>query len=138
MTTPAGGDLIYEWGVVVSNIDAANGAQFNGSSITAGNGFTLLSADLQTGSADQYMVQAAPGAVTPTFSPSGSETWASLAMALKAASGGTPAPAGVRIVHVQHTMVSWPGHPTPVALAFPSTGNLLVGSFTGDTPSRRK
>ncbi len=135
ITSSAAGDLIYQWGVVVSSIDAANGAQFNGSGITAGNGFTLLSADLQAGSADQYLVQAAAGGVTPAFSPSGSETWASVAMALKAAPGGTPAPTGIRIVHVQHTMLAWPGHSAPMTLAFPSSGNLLVGSFTGDTPS---
>src|SRR5262249_53822771 len=50
-TTTSPGDLIYEWGIDASAVDATAGGQFNGSSITAGPGFTLLSADLQVGSA---------------------------------------------------------------------------------------
>jgi len=130
ITTSAAGDLIYQWGTDVSAGDVNWGVQFNGTGITAGSGFTLLSADLQTGSADQYMVQSAAGTITPTFSTSGSDTWSSLAIALKSASAGTPPPSGIRIVHVQHQMIAWPGHTSPVTVAFPSSGNLLVGSFT--------
>jgi uncharacterized repeat protein (TIGR01451 family) len=135
ITTTVPGDLIYEWGVDVSAIDYNYGIQFNGSSITAGPGFTLLSADLQTGSADQYMVQTVAGNVSPTFTASGTDTWSSLAIALKSALAGTPPPLGIRIVHMQHTVVAWPGHTTPVTLAFPSSGNLLAGLFTGTIAS---
>jgi hypothetical protein len=127
----AAGDLVYHWGVDVSATDPNYGIQFNGSGITAGTGFTLLGADLQTGSADQYLVQATANAIAPTFGASGSHTWASVAMALKSCACGTPPPNTIRIVHVQHTMIAWPGQSTPVTLQFPSSGNLLVGLFTG-------
>ncbi len=131
ITPTIAGDLVYEWGVDVSATDPNYGIQFNGTSITAGTGFTLLSADLQTGSADQYKVQSTTGSITPTFTASGTDTWAAVAMALKACACGTPPPNGIRIVHVQHTMIAWPGHSSPVTLQFPSSGNLLVGLFTG-------
>jgi hypothetical protein len=54
----AAGDLVYHWGVDVSR-------------------FTLLGADLQTRSADQYLGQPTATAITPTFA----HTWASVAMA---------------------------------------------------------
>jgi hypothetical protein len=131
ITPTTAGDLVYHWGVDVSATDPNYGIQFNGSSITAGTGFTLLGADLQTGSADQYFVQPAAAAITPTFSASGSHTWASVAMALKSCTCGTPPPNTIRIVHVQHTMIAWPGHSNPVTMQFPTSGNLLVGLFTG-------
>jgi hypothetical protein len=131
ITPSLGNDLVYEWGVDVSAIDPNYGTLFNGTSITAGVGFTLLAADLQTGSADQYEVQPTTASITPTFSASGTDTWSSVAMALKSCTCGTPPPNGIRIVHIQHTMIAWPGHTTPVTLQFPSSGNLLVGLFTG-------
>ena len=131
ITPSVAGDLLYHWGLDVSAIDVNYGSLFNGSSITAGSGFTLLSADLQTGSADQFQVLPTTTAVTPTFAASGSDTWASVALALKPCTCGTAPGAGMRIVHVQHTMIAWASHTTPVVMQFPSSGNLLVGLFTG-------
>lgn len=131
ITTKAAGDLIYHWGVDFSDTNE-NGGGYNGSSITAGPGFTLLSADLQVGSADQYLIQPAAGTVNPTFTASGSATWGSLALALKSASAGTPPPPGIRIVRVQHTLlnsVRAQGRANPVVMQFPSSGNLLVGLY---------
>jgi hypothetical protein len=133
ITTTAPGDLIYHWGVDFSDTNS-NGGAYNGSSITAGAGFTLLSADLQVGSADQYEVQSSAGSIDPTFTATGSATWGSLALALKSASAGTPPPAGIRIVHIQHTLLSngnVQGRTTPVVMQFPSSGNLLAGLFNG-------
>lgn len=131
--TPTGsGDLIYHWGVDFSDTNS-NGGNYNGSSISAGSGFTLLSADLQVGSADQYAVQTDSGAITPTFSASGSATWGSLALALKSSTAGTPPAAGIHIVHIQHTLLAATrsqGRSTPIAMQFPSSGNLLVGLYT--------
>ena len=139
ITTTTPGDLIYEWGTDISAMDTEYGAVFNGASITAGPGFTLLSSDLQTGSADQFMVQDAAGPINPTFSASGSDTWSSVALALQSGQAGTPPPqTGIRIVHVQHEMIAWPGHTSPVTLAFPSSGNLLVAMFTRDNNFRNK
>jgi len=76
ITTTAPGDLIYEGGASLSSSNI-NGGAYNGTSITAGTGFTLLSADLQVGSSDQYHIQPTAGTITPTFSASGSATWGS-------------------------------------------------------------
>ena len=129
ITTTADGDLIYQWGAAISDA-TDNGGTYNGTSITAGSGFTLLSADLQVGSADQYQVQTAAGVITPTFSASGSSTWGSLALALNSAPGGTPPASGARICNVQYTLIAAPhsqNRITPTVLQFPSSGNLLVG-----------
>jgi hypothetical protein len=136
MTTQSPGDLIYQWGVDFSDTNA-NGGAYNGSSLGVGSGFTLLSADLQVGSCDQFTVQKQAGPISPTFSASGSSTWGSLALALKSASTGTPPPAGIRIVHIQHTLLdsvySSQNRPDPIVMQFPSQGNLLVGTYnSGD------
>ena len=136
ITTSAPGDLIYEWGASLSSSDI-NGGAFNGTSITAGTGFTLLSADLQVGSSDQYHIQPAAGPITPTFSASGSATWGSVAIALKSATAGTAPPPGIRIIHLQHTLlqsVRAQNRPEPIVMQFPSSGNLLVGLFNGAGP----
>jgi hypothetical protein len=136
ITTTAPGDLIYEWGASLSSSNV-NGGAFNGTSITAGSGFTLLSADLQVGSADQYQIQPSAGPITPSFSASGSHVWGSLAIALKSATAGTAPPAGIRIVHLQHTLlqaVRAQNREEPIVMQFPSTGNLLIGLYNAAGP----
>ena len=116
VTTMASGDLIYHWGIDFSDTNS-NGGAFNGTSITGGSGFTLLSADLQVGSADQFLVQPSAGAIVPNFTVSGSAVWGSVALALKGARAGTPPPPGIRIVHVQHTLLDSPAaqnRPQPI------------------------
>ncbi len=136
ITTTAPGDLIYEWGGSLSSSDN-NGGAFNGTSITAGTDFTLLSADLQVGSGDQYQIQPNAGPITPTFSASGSEVWGSLAIALKSGTAGTAPPSGIRIVHLQHTLmqaVRAQNREEPIVMQFPSSGNLLVGLYNAAGP----
>jgi hypothetical protein len=136
ITTTAPGDLIYEWGASLSSSDE-NGGAFNGTSITAGTDFTLLSADLQVGSGDQYHIQPAAGPITPTFEASGSEVWGSVAIALKSATSGTPPPPGIRIIHLQHTLlqaVRAQNREEPIVMQFPSSGNLLVGLYNAAGP----
>jgi hypothetical protein len=136
ITTTAPGDLIYEWGASLSSSNI-NGGAFNGTSITAGSGFTLLSADLQVGSGDQYQIQSTSGPITPTFSASGSAVWGSLAIALKSAAAGTAPPPGIRIVHLQHTLlqaVRAQNRREPIVMQFPSSGNLLVGLYNAAGP----
>jgi hypothetical protein len=136
ITTTAPGDLIYEWGASLSTSDN-NGGAFNGTSITAGTDFTLLSADLQVGSGDQYQIQPGAGPITPTFSASGSAVWGSLAVALKSATAGTAPPPGIRIIHLQHTLlqaVRAQNREEPIVMQFPSSGNLLVGLYNAAGP----
>ena len=130
IVTTGSGDLIYEWGASLSSSNATGGA-WNGATITAGTNFTLLSADLQVGSGDQYYLQPSAGSITPTFAASGSATWGSLAIALKPAQAGTPPGSGIRIVHVQHTLLASAmvqGRSNPIMMQFPSSGNLLIGT----------
>ena len=137
ITTTAPGDLIYEWGASLSSSNI-NGGAYNGTSITAGTGFTLLSADLQVGSSDQYHIQPTAGPITPTFSASGSATWGSVAIALKSATAGTAPPPGIRIIHLQHTLlqsVRAQNRSGAIVMQFPSSGNLLVGLFNGAGPT---
>ena len=136
ITTTVPGDLIYEWGASLSSSNI-NGGAYNGTSITAGAGFTLLSADLQVGSSDQYHIQPTAGTINPTFSASGSATWGSVAIALKSATAGTAPPPGIRIIHLQHTLlqsVRAQNRAVPIVMQFPSSGNLLVGLFNGAGP----
>jgi len=136
ITTTAPGDLVYEWGASLSSSDE-NGGAFNGTSITSGTGFTLLSADLQVGSGDQYHIQPSAGPITPTFEASGSEVWGSLAIALKSATAGTAPPPGIRIIHLQHTLlqaVRAQNREEPIVMQFPSSGNLLVGLYNAAGP----
>jgi hypothetical protein len=136
ITTTQPGDLVYEWGASLSTTNS-NGGAFNGSSIAAGQGFELLNADLQTGNAAQWHVQQAAGPITPTFGASGSATWGSLAVALKSADSGTMPGPGIRIVHLQHTLlqaVRAQNRPNPIVMQFPSTGNLLVGLLNSALP----
>jgi hypothetical protein len=123
IATTAPGDLIYEWGASLSNSNI-NGGAYNGTSITAGAGFTLLTADLQVGSSDQYQIQRTAGTITPTFSASGFATWGSVAIALKSATAGTAPPPGIRIIHLQHTLlqsVRAQNRAEPIVMQFPSS-----------------
>lgn len=132
MRTTTAGDLIYEWGVDFSATNSKGGA-FNGTSITAGTGFSLLSADLQVGSGDQYQIQTFAGAITPKFTVSGSGRWGAIAIALKPAQAGTH-PSGLHIVHMQHELLAsanMQNRPNPLPLQFPSSGNLMIATFTG-------
>jgi hypothetical protein len=136
ITTTVPGDLIYEWGASLSSSNV-NGGAFNGTSITAGTGLTLLSADLQVGSGDQYQIQPGAGPITPTFSASGSAIWGSVAIALKSATAGTAPSPGIRIVHLQHTLlqaVRAQNRSNPIVMQFPSSGNLLIGLFNAAGP----
>lgn len=133
ITTANSGDLVMEWGLDLS--DNGSGGQANLTSITAGSGYTLVSADLQVGSCVQYQVQSSAGAINPTFTSSGAATWGSLAIAFKAAASGTaPSTNAMRIVNLyQVSLCGGVGSTFATqeinSLQFPSQGNLLVASW---------
>jgi hypothetical protein len=124
MTTVSGGDLIYNYAYDQANSSLAAGSGVSVSSITGGTGFSLLSADVFIGDFAQYYVQPSAGAITPSATVSGvTDTFNSVAVALKASSGqGTaPSPTAIRIVRVCHFMVN---SSTPIQ--FPCVGNLIL------------
>lgn len=148
ITTTQEGDLLYYWAVDIQSFhdSAQDGGTFNGTSISAATGFTPLSVDLQVGSFDQYKVLTnTDGPISPTCTPSGSKTWASLAIAFLSGDGTLPSTTAMRIVNVAHTLVgalSTVSTAAPIPLCFPSRGNLLValwnspgGYITGITDS---
>jgi hypothetical protein len=128
-TPTTNGDLIYHCGV-----DDTSPNNYMGGTITAGSGFTLLSADRAAGTAAQYQVQTTAAPINPSFTVS-AHTWDSVAIALKSAAAGTAPGAGIRIVHVQHSLIAYVDNSgrgnrtTPAVLQFPSSGNLLVALF---------
>jgi hypothetical protein len=94
-------------------------------SITAGSGFTLLTANREAGLVSQWNTSAASGANTCTFTTSGSDTWQSICMAFQTATAGT-APTGMYIAHAAGEWLGETGT-TPHTMQFPSQGNLIVG-----------
>lgn len=138
-TPAANGALVWSWGIALSTNINGTGPNWNGTSITASTSpvYTLISADLQVGSCEQYYIQPTATAITPAFTTSGAATWGTLAMSLTSAAAGTSPSAGIRIVGVQHMCLNGNNPAGAVAinnLQFPSTGNLLAiayQSFTG-------
>jgi IPT/TIG domain len=123
ITTTQSGDLIYQYGIDTGWGVAMEGNSFTG--YTAGTGFTLLAADRRIAVVHQYAIQPTAGSVNPTFKTTGggADSFATLAVALKAASAGTaPDPRAMRIVSTYHTRVN-AGSPK---INFPTVGNLLV------------
>lgn len=132
-TTSTSGDLVYHWAINGSASNAGGGNYNSSTPIAAGSGFTLLSADLQTGAVVQIATPSAPGAVVPTFTKSGTDTWESVAIALKAAASTQGSPAsGFYIGKITHTLISSvaQGHsPSTCLVQYPYSGNLLVALF---------
>jgi chitodextrinase len=123
ITTTQANDLIYQYAIDTSWGTGMTGNGFTGYS--PGTGFTLLAADHRIAVVEQYEVQAAAGAVVPTFRTAGggADLFSTLAVALRAGAVGTlPNPSAMRIVNAYHTRVD-PGTST---LNFPTIGNLSV------------
>lgn len=134
IVTTVAGDLILYAAAAVAVGSVAGGGGFNGTSIGAGAGQTLLSADLLAGFTAQYIIQGSAGSISPTSNPSGSVTWASVAIAFKNATAGTaPSPTAMRVVSVYTCGFLGSTGTAPLPVQFPSRGNLLVGLWnSGD------
>jgi hypothetical protein len=127
MSTAGDGDLVYQYAVGLDSGTVGGGSQSSG--IAAGSGFTLLSADTVLNAAAQYQVQGAHGAINPGLTVAGStDRFNTVAVALKSAAAGTTPPPGIRIVHKYDSLP-----PMPTTVQFPSSGNLVIASFTVPT-----
>jgi hypothetical protein len=122
LATTQNNDLIYQYGIDTSWGVGMEGNSFSG--YAAGPGFTLLAADRRLAVVHQYGIQPASGAINPIFTASGgTDTFNTLAVALKAAAFGTaPDPTAMRIASTYHTRVN----AGTSALNFPTVGNLFV------------
>lgn len=122
-----GGNLIWNYYAISEN------ATGNPSSWVAGPGFTLLDADIAWTTrqgfphASQYSVQTTAAAVNPSITTTGdtSDKFNAIAVALKAASGGTAVPHGIHINKIIHQTSNVPPSGT-WTLQEPATGNLRV------------
>ena len=124
ITTTAGDDLIFQYAI-------EDGTQNPIDSWTPGaSPWTPLILDTYSDQAFQYQAQPAAGSITPSMKLSPSQTWNTIAIALKSASGGTPPPAGIRVNTVYHGLItSTTG--SPFSVQFPTTGNLIVAAWIG-------
>jgi hypothetical protein len=125
LASTTNGDLIYQYAVQDTPGAMPMTAWTQGS-----NPWSLLSADLLDGSAAQYQVQPAAATITPTLGMAPSQNFNSVAIALKAATAGTPPPAGIRVARLQHNSIPANAN-TPLPLQFPCTGNLIVVAWVG-------
>jgi hypothetical protein len=125
IVTSASGDLVVATTMLVGGL-GGNLCGSTSSSIQPGGSFVLDAADPYCSDADEEFVQAAAGAVNPSFSITGnSNTFNIAAMAFKPAAAGTN-PTGMYILH-QATVEINQGASSQTNY-FVSTGNLLVAS----------
>ncbi len=124
ITTTSADDLIFQYAI-------EDGTQNPINSWTAGaSPWTPLILDTYSDQAFQYQAQPAAGSITPSLKLSPSQTWNTIAIALKSASGGTAPPAGIRVNTVFHGLItSTTG--SPFSVQFPTTGNLIVAAWIG-------
>jgi hypothetical protein len=122
--TLAGGDLIY----FVAYSKNATGA----SSFTAGSqaniSWVLDAVDLIDGYAVQHGVYSTTASFTPQMTTGSSGSYTSCEVMFKAASAGTAPTQPMHIVHLGH--FSLPNSGTTQNIQMPSSGNLLIASFT--------
>jgi hypothetical protein len=123
--TLTSGDLIY----FVSFNDYATAT----TSFTAGSQLNIIWAldavDLFDGYAVQHGVYSTTSSFIPQITTGTSSTYTSCEVAFKSASAGTAPTQSMRIVHLGH--FAMPDSGTTQNVQMPSSGNLLVASFTG-------
>jgi hypothetical protein len=124
ITTSAPNDL-----VVATMIGLGSAIEWNRlTTIAPGGSFIFDAADTQCSDADEELIQATAGSVTPSFTVTGSsQSFNIVGAAFKAATAGTN-PTGMYIQHQQDVQVAG-GGPASFNVYFVSTGNLLVASF---------
>lgn len=124
MTTTVAGDLIYNhiWDESNGTIGAPN--TWNG--VTWGTSFSGLGTEVYYGQAAQYWVQPSAGAINSgiTVSQTTHDSFASLAIAIKAGSGGSAPGTGISIVKSQYAPIQ--SVATTTSVPFPTSGNLIV------------
>lgn len=122
----SGGNLIWNYYAI------GGPAGGNPTSFVPGGSFVLLDGDIAWTNgqglphAAQYYVQATSAAINPGITTTGdsADHWDCVAIALKAASAGTQAPAGIRVGKINHFTTTTP--PAAWKFQIPATGNLRV------------
>ena len=123
--TLTNGDLIYS---VSYSQSAAPSASFTAGSQSNIN-WVLDGVDLIDGYAVQHGVYSATTSFTPQMTTGTTGSYTSCEVMFKSASAGAAPTQSMRIVHLGH--FSLPNSGTTQNIQMPSSGNLLVASFTG-------
>jgi hypothetical protein len=135
ITPSVSGDLLWQWAV---NTGGGGGSPNSVSSFTAGSqsgiGWQLNGTDLHDGDAAQSGIYNSTASINPSFTSGTSEQWSSCVVALKPGSAGNAPTNPFRVVHMLHQQVH-AGDSNPIAVEFPSSGNLIVNSdISGASP----
>ena len=125
LTTSTDGDLIFN-----QVFDEGGGGTIGAQTLTGitfGSGFTGLYGEMVYGAASQFEIQSAHGSVNPgmTFVQSSHDSFASLAIAIKAGSGGAPPGAGISIIRSEMYFENDVANTTQPCV-LPASGNLIV------------
>jgi len=124
-TTTAANDLLWQYAIQDTSSSTVT-------TWTAGpSPWALRTADDLDDQAVQDQFQPSAGGSTPTMTMSPSDTWNTVAIALKPASAGSSAPAGIRVVGIQHYAVPASFGSNPITIQFPCSGNLIVAVWLG-------
>jgi hypothetical protein len=126
---PTAGDLIY-----MCMIDSAGqNANRNVTQITKSTGFTFMTCGIQWGYCTQYQISTGSVSVNPTIAVGGSgDTFNCITVVFIPAttsSGTAPPSSGIRVLGIQHELMSAGANPTTF-MRWPTRGNLLVLSTT--------
>jgi len=123
--TPAtSGDLLWQWAADANSASVSSFSPGSQSGIT----WQLNGTDINASDATEAGVYSSTASINPTFTSGTAEPFDSCVMALKAASAGAAPARSFRIVHMLHAE-SASGN-TPYAVEMPTSGNLLVISFS--------
>jgi len=124
-TTTAANDLLWQYAIQDTSSSTVT-------TWTAGpSPWALRTADDLDDQAVQDQFQPSAGGSTPTMTMSPSDTWNTVAIALKPASAGSSAPAGIRVVGIQHYAIPASFGSNPITIQFPCSGNLIVAVWLG-------
>lgn len=124
ITPSNSGDLLWQW---AADANAASVSSFTSGS-QSNISWQLNGTDINASDATQAGVYNSTASINPTFSSGTAEPFDSCVMALKAATAGTAPTRAFRIVHMLHA--ESPSGNTPYALEMPTSGNLLVISYS--------
>jgi hypothetical protein len=124
-TTTAANDLLWQYAIQDTSSTTVT-------TWTAGpSPWMLRTADDLDSQAVQDQLLTSAGGSTPTMTMSPPDNWNTVAIALKSASAGSSAPAGIRVVGIQHNAVPASFVSNPVTVQFPCSGNLIVAVWLG-------
>jgi hypothetical protein len=124
-TTTTDNDLLWQYAIQDTSSTTVT-------TWTAGpSPWMLRTADDLDSQAVQDQLQTSAGGSTPTMTMSPLDNWNTVAIALKSASAGSSAPAGIRVVGIQHYAVPASFGSNPIKMQFPCSGNLIVAVWLG-------